>query len=537
MPTDVGLMVVNARPWSDGATVREADAIAVVDGLVAGVGRAADLARHGGPAAPRIDARGATVTPGLWDAHLHLLSWARSRAQVSLRGAAGRDEAVARVRRWSAEHPGTAPLVGRGWDASGWSDLPDRAALDAAIPERAVLLHSKDFHGLWVNSAALREAGVSRRTPDPPGGRFERDATGEPTGVVREHAVRAFAALEARAVVEDDLALARDAVRVLHAHGVVGVHDFDRGPAAHRVLRELAREGALRVLASIGHPELDHALALGLESGTGDDAFRIGPLKLFADGTLGSRTASMLEPYEGGGTGLDLMSPAELRETVARALAGRLAVAVHAIGDRAVRRTLDAFEAAGAGARRAPLPCRVEHVQLLHPDDRPRFAALGIAASLQPLHCTADLELVERHWGERRARAYPWRTLLASGTRLAFGSDAPVESPSVAASLHAAVTRTRADGTPAGGFVPGECVTLDEALTAHTEAPARLAGSWPRIGRLAPGAAADLVVWDRDLHATPAAELVHARPACTVIGGRVVRRAEVAAPAAAGEAR
>lgn len=526
IPRPARLLVTGARPWSDGAPVAGADAIAITDGRISGLGRAAELEALAGPATERLDARGATVTPGCTDAHLHLLEWARSSDAVALAGARTRGEALERVRAFAADHASADPVVGRGWDANAWDEPPERAALDAVTGDRPALLHSHDFHALWVNSAALREAGITRATRDPEGGRFERDGTGEPTGVVREHAVRAFGALEARARSGDDAALVARAARALHALGFTAIHDFE-GPEAHRALRALTRRGGprLRVLAHLPHAALDHALGIGLASGTGDDDFRIGAVKLFADGTLGSRTAAMLAPYEGGGgTGMDLMPPDELARTVRRAVEGGLSVAIHAIGDRAARSALDAFEAVRDRLEALALPPRIEHVQLLDPADRPRLARLGVAASVQPSHCLSDLELARRHWGARCEYSYPWRSLLEAGVTLAFGSDAPVEPPGAAFGLFAAVARRRPDGTPAEGFVPGERLTLDQALTAWTEGPARLAGAWPRLGRIAPGALADLVVWDHDLHRLPADRLAEVAPAATVIGGEVVYR-------------
>jgi hypothetical protein len=532
------LLVLNARPWSDGAPIAGADAVAVAGGTIAAVGRGTDLEALAGPRTRRVDAAGATVTPGFTDAHLHLVQWARSLDELSLHGAASRAEALERVARHLAARPGEPVVVGRGWDANDWTEPPDRAALDRIAADRVVLLHSRDFHSLWVSSAALTRAGVTRATPDPEGGRIERDAAGEPTGVLREHAVRPFAALEAGAVDGLDLERARRAARRLHALGITAVHDFE-GPEAQRLLRALTRAGGprVRVLMHLAHAGLDAALGLGLASGLGDDWFRLGAVKLFADGTLGSRTAALLEPYDGTRlSGLDLIPPAALKLIVARALGGGLSVAIHAIGDRACRSALDAFEAAGAGGtRQAPaLPPRIEHAQLVDPADVPRFGRLGVAASMQPTHCTSDFELVGRFWSARADSSYPWRTLLGHGALLAFGSDAPVEEPSVARGLHAAVTRERADGAPPGGFVPGQRVTLDAALTAYTSAPARLAGSWPRLGRLGPGATADLVVWNEDLHGLPPASLRGATPRLTLLEGEVVH--ESAAPSPPGEA-
>jgi len=530
------LLVTNARPWSDGAPVAGADAVAVAGGRVLAVGRGTELEPLAAPGTRRVDARGATVTPGLTDSHLHLVGWARAREEIALDDADSLDAALERVRRQLAERPGGGPVMGRGWDLNRWQgERPHAAALDRVSGERPVLLHSRDFHALWVNGAALRRAGITRATPDPPGGRFERDARGEPDGIVREHAVRAFAALEAEAGAGPggDLERVRRAVGELHALGITAVHDFE-GAEAQRVLRALTLGPGprVRVLMHLAHAGLDAALALGLASGTGDDWFRIGAVKLFADGTLGSRTAAMLEPYDGTDErGMELIPAPLLAAEVTRAHAGGLAVAVHAIGDRAVRSTLDAVAAATRSGARAGHPAktgpppRIEHAQLVHPDDLPRFASLGVVASLQPTHCTSDLDLVERWWKTRAAHSYPWRALLARGVPLVFGSDAPVEPPDPAAGLHAAVTRERADGTPRGGFQPAQRLSLDEALEAYTGAPARLAGGGSRLGRLAPGAAGDLVVWDADLHGLPPERLRAARPRLTAIEGRIVYEA------------
>ena len=518
------LLITNVRPWSDGAVLAAADAVAVADGRILAAGRASDLEALAGAGTRRLDGGGGTLTPAFVDAHIHFVAWARSRGALELFDCRSRAEVVARVRAHLAARPGGDVVVGRGWDANPWREAPDRATLDAGTGTRPVLLHSKDFHSLWVNSAALARAGITRETPDPPGGRFERDGAGEPTGIVREHAVRRFATMMPPSGPEADIVDARAAVRALHAEGITGVHDFE-GAEERLVLGALWADGgpAIRVLMHIRHDRLDEALAEGVASGVGDDRLRTGSLKLFADGTLGSQTAAMLEPYEGtGDRGLELIPPAELKRLVARAGAGRLAVAIHAIGDRAVRGALDAFEAAGAAARAPGLPPRIEHVQLLDPSDRPRFAGLGVVASLQPSHCTSDIDIARRHWGARAERAYPWRSLLESGARLAFGSDAPVEPPSTAIGLHSAVTRQRADGTPPGGFIPSERLGLDAALTAYTEGPARVSGTWPRLGRIALGATADLALWSADLHRMAPGDLAGVRVMATIMDGAVV---------------
>lgn len=518
------LIVRGGRVWPSAGHGAAADALAVRDGRVLASGPWTDLSPLRGARTRVLDAAGATVTPGLVDAHLHLLAWARTTDQLDLQGAAGRDDVLRRVAAFAAARPGSATIVGRGWDDADWNEPPGRQALDAVVADRPVLLHSRDLHNLWVNGAALRAARITRETPDPPGGIVTREATGAPTGLLRENAVHLCAALEAGTPKSEEACLAR-AIGLLHAAGVTGVHTFE-GADAQRTERRVTGGGRrLRVVAHLPVESLEATLEIGLESGTGDARFRIGAIKVFADGTLGSRTAALLDPYDGtDARGMDVLDPAALRALVARAFAGGLSVAVHAIGDRACRNALDAFEASRGRIGALAMPPRIEHVQLIHEDDLPRFAALGVAASVQPQFLTSDIELVERHWSSRRDRAYAWRSLLDHGALVAFGSDAPVEPPDAPLGIHAAVTRER-PGRP-GAFVPGQRVTLDEALMAYTLGPAKLAGTWPETGALTPGALADLVVWDADLHALAADALRAAKPRWTVIEGTVVWSSE-----------
>jgi len=530
------LVVTRARLWSAEGLPVGADAIGVREGRFAAIGSGPELEALAGPATRWIDAEGATVTPGICDAHVHLLGWAHAFAELDLHGTRGAGEVLDRVRAHLAAHPGDGVVVGHGWNDDGWAEPPGRA-IDAVTGGRAVLLHAHDHHSLWANGAALRAAGVEPATPDPDGGRIERDPAGRPTGLLRENAVRLVAGLEQTASREPTGAALARAVRRLHALGITAVQDFENAEA-FRALRAMTRGAGprVRVLMHLTHGGLDAALATGLESGIGDDWFRIGHVKLFADGTLGSRTADLLAPWDGTeDTGMALIPADELRRLVARAFAGGLSVAVHAIGDRACRSALDAFERAGGGAA-APLPPRIEHVQLLDPADRPRFARLGVAASVQPVHCLTDIDQAERGWGSRCDRAYPWRTLLDAGALVAFGSDAPIEPPDVGPALAAAVTRTRADGTPPGGWTPGERIGLGEALAAFTAGPARLAGAWPRLGSLAEGARADVVVWDRDLHAATPAGLRDAAARVTILDGEVVYERQTTAGTVARDA-
>jgi len=512
------LLVVRGRLWS-GRTL-EADALLVRDERIVALGSTAEL-RAASPSARIVDAGGATVSPGLVDAHLHLVPWARARKQLELAGCTSREEALERLRAALGSLPDDdSPLVGRGWDEGGWEAPPDARALDALAPRRPVLLHRHDFHALWVNGAALVAAGVSKRTTDPEGGRLERGPGGELTGLVREHAVALFHALEQRAAPAVNDALLDEAASALHAEGVTGVHDFQRNHDDWLRMRALAGRRRLRVLQHVGPEQVEAARSLGLRAGEGDAWFRTGSLKLFADGTLGSRTAALIEPYDDApGRGMALLEPAAMASAVASAAAAGFSVAVHAIGDAAVRVALDAVERNHAALARVPLPARIEHAQLVDAADLPRFGALGVAASMQPQHAATDAPVARRAWGARCRRAYPWRALLESGATLAFGSDAPVEPPAARLGLAAAVHRLGADGAP---FEPAQAVSLDVALRAYTESAAALAAGRLGCGRLEPGAPADLVVWDRDLHAAGAAELAQARPRFTALAGQIV---------------
>jgi len=360
------LLIVNGRLWS-GKPIA-GDAVLVHDGRIVAVGPRPAL-RDERVVHNVIDAHGGTITPGLVDAHVHFVPWARARRQLDLHGCATRAAVLERVRAALASlPPGEVPLVGRGWDDTGWSDPLEATALDGLAPDRPVLLHRHDFHALWVNTAALRAARVSKATPDPEGGRFERDPGGAPSGLVREHAVRAFLALEDRAAPAVDDALLDEAAAALHAEGITAIHDFQRTQDDWERTHALAARRKLRVLQHVGPEQVADAGRLGLRGGAGDEWFRTGSLKLFADGTLGSRTAALLEPRDGTDErGLFTNPPEFLAERTATAAAAGIATTIHTIGDAAVRTALDIL---GPTAAKATFMPRLEHVQLC-PSRRP----------------------------------------------------------------------------------------------------------------------------------------------------------------------
>lgn len=497
------------------------DAIACAHGRVVACGRSDELRPLAGSPAEIVDLGGRTAIPGLIDAHIHVLGLGLALGQVDLASATTLAECVQRVAARAGETAPGRPLVGRGWNQNDWAEArwPARQDLDAVVGDRPVALNSKDGHLLWVNSAALRLAGITRETPDPAGGEIARDEHGEPTGVLKENATRAVdAALPPPSDDEIDAALCRATQHAL-ALGLTGLGNFE-GPEVLRAFGRLHERGELRlrVTQHIAHASLDAALAAGLYSGLGDEWVRIGSLKLFADGTLGSQTAAMLDPFEGSARnrGIATLSCNEMRDAASRAACGGIATAIHAIGDRANR---DALCALAAAPRVPGIPHRIEHAQLLHSDDLGLFAAHGIAASMQPIHAVGDRDTADRYWGARAATAYAWRTLQESGALVAFGSDAPVETCDPLDGLFAAVARHgRGDGRAA--WRPEQALTLEDALRAYTLGAAAASGEERLKGSLAEGKVADMVVLSTDIFAGPEA-LEEARVVGAIVGGDI----------------
>jgi predicted amidohydrolase YtcJ len=479
------------------------------------------------------------LLPGLTDAHIHLQQYSLGLQKLDCETDTHADCLQLVAKRARITRPGDW-ILGHGWNQNAWSDPPradearvpgfgNAADLDTVAYENPVFLTAKSLHAAWVNSAALRQAGVTTDTPDPENGKIQRDEHGRPTGILLESAVelvsRALPAADSTQVAE----AIREAQPTLWRMGLTGLHDFDRR-ICFMALEQLHERGELRlrVLKSLPLENLPEAKEIGLRSGFGDDWLRIGSIKVFMDGALGPRTAAMFQPYEEEpeNRGILNMDGEQLFEIGCQATEAGLSLAVHAIGDRANHEVLEAYTRLRAFEKARHLPAlrhRIEHVQIIHPDDAGRLGKLGIIASMQPIHATSDMRMADRYWGERASWSYAWRTQVQHGARLAFGSDAPVESPNPFWGLHAAVTRQRADGSPSPeGWYPKQKLSVSEALEGFTSGAAYAAGMGDRLGKLAPGYLADLIVLERDPFTCPPEELPKLQASATMIGGEWV---------------
>lgn len=523
-------LIYNAKIYTLDPAHPTGSAILIDNDRIRAVADDAELLRDGGKSEEKVDAGGRALIPGLTDAHIHLMHYATGLQKVDCETST-LAECLRRVAERASQTPPGEWILGHGWNQNDWEEgFPTAADLDRVTLDQPVFLSSKSLHSSWVNTHALRLAGITTENLDPPAGILGRDIHGNPTGILFEaasHLVERFIPVPSA---EQIVHAMRAAQPVLWQMGLTGVHDFDLHDS-FRALQILhaQQELGLRVIKSIPLEDLPYAVGVGLRSGFGDDFLRIGSVKIFADGALGPHTAAMFQPYEGETTalGMLMLDAEELFERGRPAVENGLSLAVHAIGDRANHEVLNAYEQLRKVESPVldPLRHRIEHVQLLHPQDISRLARLGVIASMQPIHATSDMLMADRYWGARSALSYAWRTQLEQGAALAFGSDAPVESPNPFWGIHAAVTRRRADGSPGpDGWVPVQRLTVLEALTAFTGGAAYAAGMEARLGRLAPGYLADLLVLDEDPFTCDPAQLRLIHPLGTMVAGEWVWR-------------
>lgn len=525
------LIVTNGRIYTvdDGRPL--AHAIAIRDGRILFVGSNRGAEALAGPTTQRLDLDGRTVLPGMIDAHGHFMSLGTRLRQVDLVGTTSYDEVIARVVERARTTPKGQWIQGRGWDQNDWADtrFPTHEALSRAVPDHPVFLMRVDGHAALANAKAMQLAGLTAKTPDPPGGRIVRDTAGTPTGVL----IDAARAVVEQIIPEPSSAERREAalaaVAEVNQWGLTGVHDAGADAATIDLYDALAREGKLTlrlyVMITPDQETLERQFARGPQNGLDDGHLWIRAIKMYADGALGSRGAALLEPYsdDPGNRGLITDSLDEIQAMAVQALRHGFQLNVHAIGDRGNRIVLDAFEAALKQVPTADHRFRVEHAQTLSYQDIPRFAALDVIPSMQGSHQTSDMYwAVDRLGPARILGAYAWRSLLNTGVIIPNGSDFPVESANPLISFHSFFTRQDANGWPPGGWHPAERTTREEALKSITIWPAYAGFMEHEVGSLTPGKYADFVVLSQDVMTVAPDDVLRTDVLMTVVGGKVV---------------
>ena len=481
----------------------------------------------------RLDGEGKVMVPGMIDAHVHVMDIGFAALTLDLSDTTSLEDALLKIRAFAEENPGRPWILGRGWNQEKWGlgRFPTAAELDAVVSDRPVWLERADNHANWGNTLAITTAGVTAKTPDPAGGKIIRDAKGNPAGVFVDNAVQLVGKVVPPPRPEDrDLAFAK-AQQVLLAKGVTAVADMGTEMADWGTFRRAGDAGRLQIRIMAYADSFETLELVAGPEPTGwlyDDKLRMGGIKLYLDGALGSRGAVLKAPYhdDPGAKGLPLLTPAQLRNLMSRAAMDNFQTAVHAIGDAANAEVLTAIgelSESYTGDRR----WRIEHAQIVDPADLPKLGQHGVIASMQPLHQTSDRLMAEARLGpDRLDGAYPWRSVMKVGGRLAFGSDAPVEPADPWAGIAAAISRTDANGEPFGGWFPQEAVSREAALAGFTADAAYAGFAEGRFGRLVPGERADFLLVDRDPLLSPPDEIRQMQVIEVWIGGVKVKGAE-----------
>jgi predicted amidohydrolase YtcJ len=525
------LIVRNGRIYTVDPNRPFVDAMAVKDGKVLFVGPERLAMTYKGNATRVVDLDGKTVIPGMIDAHAHLGGLGNALRIVDLVGTTSYDEVVARVVARAKEVPAGTWITGRGWDQNDWADtrFPTHEALSRAVPDHPVYLTRVDGHAALVNAAAMRSAGVTAATQDTRGGRLERNPDGSPTGVLIDDAM-AVVSRRIPARTPDELRRATQAaIAEVNKWGLTSVHDAGVGRQEIGIYEDMARSGDYPLRHYIMIQPDDSSLATffrrGPQAGLHGGKLWIRSIKAYADGALGSRGAALLEPYsdEPGTTGLVRIAPERLQDVAMRALRNGFQLNTHAIGDRGNRMVLDAYEKALDSVPSGDHRFRIEHAQIIHSDDIPRFARLGVIPAMQSSHQTSDMYWAGNRLGQGRLLgAYAWRSLLNTGIVIANGSDFPVELVNPLISFHAAFSRQDAKNWPVGGWLPQERMTREEALKSMTIWAAHAGFMEKEVGSLEPGKLADFVILDQDIMQVPAELVLQTRVLSTWVGGKTV---------------
>lgn len=477
-----------------------------------------------------VDAGGATVIPGLVDAHGHVLSYGLSLLRVDLTGTTTEQEAGQRVADFAAANSELEWIQGRGWNQVLWdsNQFPNAATLDAVVPDKPVWLSRVDGHAAWANSAAMALAGIDRQTPDPDGGQIVRDADGNATGVFVDNAMDLISQ-HIPGLTQDEIEYAlMTSMEGLAGYGLTSVHDAGVGSGTIAAYKDLASDGPLPIRVNVMIAAGDENYELLLAQGhyrDAADSLTINSVKIVSDGALGSRGAALIDDYSDlpGHRGLLLLDPERLEYFMRRGMNAGFQVNIHAIGDNANKIVLDNYEALIAETNTRDLRHRIEHAQVLRYEDIQRFTELGVIPSMQATHATSDKNMAQDRLGEVRIQgAYAWRKLLDTGARIANGSDFPVESPNPFFGLHAAITRQDHNNQPPGGWFPEERMTREEAFASFTIDAAYAGHQEEYLGTLEPGKKADFIIIDRDIFTVPAEQIWQTGVEQTWVGGHLI---------------
>ncbi len=534
-PRPADLIVTNARVYTADDARPLVEAFAVRGGRVAFVGSQREAAVLRGPATRVIDAGGRTVIPGMVDAHAHFSGLAETLRSVNLIGTNSLAEVIARVVERAKTAPKGTWITGRGWDQNDWgvTGFPTHEALTAALPDHPVLLERVDGHAMYANMAAMKLGGITSASTSPVGGQIIKDASGHPTGVFVDNASLALESRVPSPTPAEYKSALKDAITVMHGWGLTGMHDAGATREAIDSYEELAQaqELNLRLYVMIGDNKaaLDHYFAKGPQSALYDSQLWIRAVKLYADGAMGSRGAALLEPYsdDANNSGLLRSTQEHIREVAERGLKAGFQVNSHAIGDRGNRVVLDAYEAALKAVPSVDHRFRVEHAQILHYDDIPRFAQLGVIPSMQASHQASDMYWIGKRLGPTRLYgAYAWQSLLKTGVIIPNGSDFPVEQVNPLISFHSAIARQDARGWPVGGWYPEQRMSREDALRSITIWPAYSAFQEKEMGSLTAGKLADFVILNQDIMRVPAELVLNTRVVATYVGGKLVYEAK-----------
>jgi predicted amidohydrolase YtcJ len=514
-----------------------AQAVAVGGGKILVLGQDDQVLKLAGPDTEKIDLDGRLVVPGFIDSHIHFYEWALKRQGIKINDLGDLEALLDRVREAAGSRPAGQWIMGQGWNETDWAEqrMPTRELLDGVAPAHPVLLWRCDLHLAAANSTALSLAGIDASTPDPPEGRIERDAAGEPTGILRELAINLVREAVAPPDADQVKDAFEDAAKALHRRGVTGIHDVrlmaDKdGARACQAFQQLDHDGRLDLRCWVTLPghDLDNIIKLGLRTGFGNDRLRVGHIKFFADGGMGARTAWLIDPYLDAQRGMPLIDMEVLAQDIEKADNAGLAVMVHAVGDRANRELINIFEALESrrtlsGSPSPAIAHRIEHVQMLRPEDAGRLRNLNLALCVTPANMLLDINLIDLALGDKGKWTYAFRQLMDTGAPVMFSSDCPVCDPDPLLGILAAVRRLRVDGTPQGGWYPDSRVTAAEALKAYTSTPAAVhkAGD---LGTIASEKRADLVILNKNLLAIPPSQLPEVGVDMTLFNGRIVHR-------------